>query len=66
LSRSSQSDPTDASLGLALTEAHILRFQLAGQTQDLLAANILLDRLSDASSTPPETLAALRALVGRP
>lgn len=59
----SETDPTDPNLGLALTEAHILRFQLAGQIQDMLAANIQLDRLSDADAAPREAIAALRAQI---
>lgn len=61
-----QSDPSsDPALGLALAEAHILRFQLSGQTQDLLAANIELDRLAETQSPPRESIATLRALLGK-
>lgn len=57
----SQPDPSEPALGLALAEAHILRFQLSAQTQDLLAANILFDRLSEAENPPIGQIAALRA-----
>ncbi len=60
-----QSDPSDPELGLALAEAHILRFQLSGQTQDLLAANIELDRLAETQSPPQESIATLRALLSK-
>lgn len=63
LGLASQSDPSEPTLGLALAEAHILRFQLSGQTQDLLAANIELDRLSETESPPLDSIAALRTLL---
>lgn len=63
LATASQSDPTESTLGLALAEAHILRFQLSGQTQDLLAANIQLDRLSEIEAPPLEQIRSLRALL---
>lgn len=59
----SQTDPAEPNLGLALAEAHILRFQLAGQAQDLLAANIQLDRLSQTTTPPADRIDALRALI---
>lgn len=66
LSLASQTDPTEPNLGLALAEAYILRFQLAGQMPDLLAANIQLDRLSEAKTSPLESINALRALIRPP
>lgn len=66
LSQASRTDPTEPDLGLALAEAYILRFQLAGQMPDLLAANIQLDRLSAAQTPPRESIEALRALIRRP
>lgn len=61
LTLASQSDPTEPTLGLALAEAHILRFQLSSQAQDLLAANIQLDRLSEIENPLLERISALRA-----
>jgi len=66
LATASQSEPTEPTLGLAVAEAHILRFQLLGQTADLLAANIQLDRLTEAEETPTERISALRALLNAP
>lgn len=66
LGLASQADPAEPHLGLALAEAHILRFQLAGQAQDLLAANIQLDRLSQAATPPADRIDALRALIRQP
>lgn len=63
LSTASRSDPAEPTLSLALAEAHILRFQLSGQTQDLLAANIQLDGLSETENPPLERITALRALL---
>lgn len=63
LAAASQSDPSESTLGLALAEAHILRFQLSGQTQDLLAANIQLDRLAEIEAPPLEKIRSLRALL---
>lgn len=63
LTTASRSDPAEPRLGLALAEAHILRFQRSGQTQDLLAANIQLDGLSETENPPLERIAALRALL---
>jgi hypothetical protein len=65
LNMASQTDPTDSRLGLALAEAHILRFQLSGQAQDLLAANIQLDRLSETPAPPLESIRSLRAQISR-
>ena len=66
LATANQSEPTEPTLGLAVAEAHILRFQLLGQTADLLAANIQLDRLTEAEETPTERISALRALLNAP
>ncbi|MGV3577175.1 MAG: hypothetical protein ACO1O4_18780 [Devosia sp.] len=63
LTSANQSDPTEPTLGLTLAEAHILRFQLSGQTQDLLAANIQLDRLTEVAAPPLEQIRSLRALL---
>lgn len=63
LTSANQSDPTESTLGLTLAEAHILRFQLSGQTQDLLAANIQLDRLTEVEAPPLEQIRSLRALL---
>lgn len=66
LATASQSEPTEPTLGLAVAEAHILRFQLSGQTADLLAANIQLDRLTEVLEAPTERIGALRALLNAP
>lgn len=66
LATANQSDPTEPTLGLALAEAHIQRFQLSAQTADLLAANIQLDRLTEIQDAPAERISALRALLNGP
>lgn len=63
LTTASQSDPSEPTIGLALAQAHILRFQLSGHTADLLAANIQLDRLAETEAPPLEQIRSLRALL---
>jgi hypothetical protein len=48
LSASGHADGRDGEMTLALTEAHALRYALAGGAHDLLAANMLLDAIAEA------------------
>ena len=62
-------EPPDHLLVLALAEAHVLRFQLTDQPQDLLAANLLLDQFSQTPPTEPaitEKASQLRLLLTKP
>jgi len=60
-----RSDPDEPQLALALAEAHGERYRHTKQPADVLAANVLLDRIGN----PPqldERIATLRARISRP